>query len=205
MEKQLLELIGRVRALSQCGLVYVKDEYDIERYQELVEISNQMTAFISSHSIEDISDCFPLENDYVTPKVDIRAVVFNADDEILLVQEKDGCWSLPGGWADVGYSPKEVAIKEVKEETGLDVAPVRLLAVMDKKHHNHPPALHYAYKIFILCELTGGEFRPAFDILSRGFFPQNSLPPLSLERVLKEQIDSMFDYKRNKQKEVIFD
>lgn len=205
MEKKILSLIGQVRALSQCGLVYAKDEYDMERYQELIHISNQLTALISTHSIEEIAGCFPLENDYVTPKVDIRAVVFNADSEILLVQEKDGCWSLPGGWADVGYSPKEVAIKEVKEETGLDVTPIKLLAVMDKKYHNHPPALHYVYKIFILCELSGGSFHPTFDILDRGFFGQNDLPPLSLERVLKEQIDIMFDYKTGKQKEALID
>ena len=88
----------------------------------------------------------------------------------------DGCWSLPGGWSDVGYSPKEVAAKEVKEETGLDVLPVRLLAVMDMSKHPHPAIPYYVYKFFILCELKGGSFTETFDILGKGFFRLEELP-----------------------------
>lgn len=206
MEKQLINFVNRIRALAQNGLVYAENEYDTERYTELLELSDKITGLVSGRSVAEIKDCFFMERDYVTPKVDIRAVVFNERNEILLVKERaDGCWSLPGGWADVGYSPKEVAAKEVKEETGLNVIPVKLLAVHDKKCHNHPPALHYAYKIFILCEITGGELRTAFDIPDNGFFPQNNLPPLSLERVLKSQIDLMFEYKENPQKEAVVD
>lgn len=206
MEKQLIELTNRIRAIAQNGLVYSLSEYDTERYEELLELSNQMTSLISGHSVSEIEDCFLIEKDYVTPKVDIRAVIFNQNGEILLVKEKaDGLWSLPGGWADVGFSPKEIAVKEVKEETGLDVIPTKLLAVLDKKCHNHPPALHYAYKIFILCEISGGKFESAFDILDCGFFPQTNLPPLSLGRVLKSQIDLMFEYKSDVKKEVIID
>lgn len=206
MEKQLINLVGRIRALAQNGLVYAENEYDTERYTELLELSDKITGLVFGYSVAEIKDCFSLEKDYVTPKVDIRAVVFNERHEILLVKERaDGCWSLPGGWADVGYSPKEMAVKEVKEETGLEVVPLKLLAVQDKKCHNHPPALHYAYKIFILCEIIGGQLCPAFDIPDNGFFPQNNLPPLSLERVLKSQIDLMFDYKKNPQKESVVD
>lgn len=205
-EKKLIEIAGRIRSLAQNGLVYSENEYDTDRYEELLNLSNGMTALVADSSLQEIKDCFVIEKDYVTPKVDIRAVVFNEKDQILLVKEKlDGCWSLPGGWADIGYSPTEVAVKEVKEETGLEVKVVKLLAVLDKKCHNHPPALHYAYKIFILCEITGGDFTSAFDILDKGFFNQNDLPPLSLERVLKEQIDLMYEYKRNPRKEAIID
>lgn len=105
----------------------------------------------------------------------------------------------------MGFSPKEIAIKEVKEETGLDVVPIKLLAVLDQKSHNHPPALHYAYKIFILCEISGGELSTAFDILDCNFYPQDNLPPLSLSRVLKSQIDLMYQYKNDNGKEVILD
>jgi len=204
--KELINSINRIRSLAQNGMFYATNEYDAERYQELLTISNHLTAILGDYEPEEISACFPLEEDYVTPKVDIRAVVFNENDEILLVREKaDGCWSLPGGWSDVGYSPKEIAVKEVKEETGLDVQAVKLLAVMDKKCHNHPPALHYAYKLFILCKLQGGTFSEAFDILDKGFFKQDNLPPLSLERVLEEQINLMFEYKINPAKEVWLD
>lgn len=206
MEKQLIELTNRIRAIAQNGLVYSLSEYDTERYEELLELSNKITSLVSGHTISEIKQCYSVEKDYVTPKVDIRAVAFNTNNEILMVKEKaDGHWSLPGGWADVGFSPKEIAIKEVKEETGLDVLPIKLLAVFDKKRHNHPPAPHYAYKIFILCEISGGELTTAFDILDCGFFPQGNLPPLSLDRVLKSQIDLMFEYKNNKQKEAIID
>lgn len=206
MEKQLVELAARIRALSQTGLVYSEDDYDRERYEELLALSHQIIALASGQTLEVIKDCFFIEKDYVTPKVDVRAVIFNEKEEILLVQERaDGCWSLPGGWADVGYSPSEVAVKEVKEETGLEVVPNRLLAVMDKRCHHHPPALHYAYKIFIQCEIVGGEQGSAFDILGCGFFAQDNLPPLSLDRVLKSQIDLMYEYKNNPSKVAVTD
>lgn len=195
IEKGLLVAAARIRALSQIGLVYAADEYNMERYQELLSISNEMTALITGNHVSVIEKCFHVEQDYVTPKVDIRAAVFNEQGEILLVQERaDGCWAMPGGWADVGYSPSEVAVKEVKEETGLDVRAIRIVAIHDKRCHPHPPATHYAYKIFILCQLLGGEFTSAFDILDKGFFGQSNIPSLSEERTLKSQIDLMFEF-----------
>jgi ADP-ribose pyrophosphatase YjhB (NUDIX family) len=109
----------------------------------------------------------------------------------------DGRWSLPGGWADVGYTPEEVAVKETKEETGLDVCAKRLLAVMDKRCHPHPASPFYVYKLFILCEITGGVFTSTFDILDKGFFALDSLPPLSHDRILPEQIRLMDELRRD--------
>lgn len=206
MEKELTILANRIRALAQNGLVYAADAYNEERYEELLQLSHGILATVSGRSNEEIAACFPVEQDYVTPKIDIRAVVFNEREELLLVREKsDGLWSLPGGWADVGYSPGEVAVKEVREESGLEVKPLRLLAVHDKKCHNHPPAMHYAYKIFIECGLCGGSLSAAFDILDSGFFSLENLPPLSLERVLPEQIMLLADLHRNPAKPVDFD
>lgn len=208
MEKynELNVLAQRIRALSQNGLTYSLSEYDTERYNELIHISNEIVALSAGLDTESIGMCYHPRKEYITPKVDIRAVVFNTRNEILLVKEKmDGLWSLPGGWADVGYSPKQVAVKEVKEETGLDVRPVRLLSVMDMHFHPHPAIPFYVYKFFILCEVTGGEFTEAFDILGKGFFKQDRLPPLSLERVLPEQINRMFEYQRDSSLEVYLD
>lgn len=144
--KELILLAQRIRALSQTGLVYSLSEYDTERYEELSRLSDEITALATGLKPDDVASGYRPAQEYVTPKVDIRAVVFNEKDEILLVREKmDGCWSLPGGWSDVGYSPKEVAAKEVKEETGLDVLPVRLLAVMDMSKHPHPAIPYYVY------------------------------------------------------------
>jgi len=206
IENDLLNIVKRVRALAQTGLVYQDNDYDRERYEELVELSDRMTALVTGNEVSVIRDCFRVEDDYVTPKVDIRAVVFNDNDELLMVQEKaDGGWSIPGGWADVGYSPSEVAVKEVKEETGLDVEAVRLLAILDKRCHPHPPHTHYAYKVFILCRLTGGEFAATFDILDSGFFPLDKLPPLSEERILKSQIEMLYDLKIHPEKPAVTD
>lgn len=205
-EKNFLNKLNRIRSLAQNGLFYSNNEYDTERYTELLELCNSMTAELTDNKISTITNCFIPPTDYVTPKVDIRAVVFNKENEILLVQEKaDGKWSLPGGWSDVGLSPTEVAVKEVKEETGLEVKPIRLLAVLDKRCHPYPPALHYVYKMFILCEIVKGEFNHTFDILGKGYFRLDALPPLSEERVIKEHIDLMFEYKQHPEKQVIID
>lgn len=204
--EKLIGLAQRIRALSQNGLVYSLSEYDTERYEELTALSDQITALATGLEPEDVARSYHPAKEYVTPKVDIRAVVFNEKDEILLVREKaDGCWSLPGGWSDVGYSPKEVAVKEVGEETGLEVHPVRLLAVMDMSKHPHPPIPYYVYKFFILCELKGGAFTETFDILGKGFFRLDELPPLSLERVLPEQIQRMYAYYKHPGEDVYLD
>lgn len=195
--RHIVTLAQRVKALSQNGLLYSTNEYDTDRYNELSRIADELLSDVSGQTPEQIAKSFPPEDDYVTPKVDIRAAVFDTEGRILLVRERDGLWSVPGGWADVGYSPREVAVKEVKEETGLDIRPVRLIAVHDKKCHAHPPATHYAYKILILCEIVGGEMSTAFDILDRGFFAVDALPPLSEERILKEQIDLMVKCRKN--------
>lgn len=188
-EKALILLAQRIRALSQNGLTYCANEYDRERYDELTALSDQLTALATGLDAEAIHTCFSPIKEYTTPKVDIRAVVLNEKGEILLVREHaDGLWSLPGGWSDVGFSPKEVAVKEVKEESGLEVRATRLLAVMDMSKHPHPMIPFYVYKFFILCEVTGGVFTDTFDILDKGFFPPDQLPPLSLERVLPQQI-----------------
>lgn len=193
----IVELAQRIKALSQNGLLYSTNEYDTDRYSELSGIADELLSDVSGATPEQIAQCFPPEDDYVTPKVDIRAAVFDEKGRILMVRERDGLWSVPGGWADVGYSPREVVVKEVKEETGLDVRPVKLIAVHDKKCHAHPPATHYAYKILILCEIIGGEMASAFDILDRGFFAVDELPPLSEERIIKEQIDLMVNCRNN--------
>jgi ADP-ribose pyrophosphatase YjhB (NUDIX family) len=196
--KELITLAQRVRALSQTGLAYAANGYEIERCRELIAVSDRITSIVSGIGEDEINACYIPVKEYATPKVDIRAVIFNENDEVLLVREKlDGRWSMPGGWSDVGFTPKEVVIKETKEETGLDVHAERLLAVMDKRCHAHPAGPFYIYKMFILCEVLGGEFNEAFDILDKGFFPLNDLPPLSLDRILPEQIYLMNELRKN--------
>ena len=196
--KELITLAQRIRALSQTGLAYSVNDYDTERCRDLIAISDRIASIVSGIGEDEINACYIPVKEYVTPKTDIRAVIFNDHDEVLLVREKlDGRWSMPGGWAEVGYTPKEVAVKETKEETGLDVRVVRLLAVMDKRCHAHPVNPFYIYKMFILCEVLGGQFNEAFDIIDKGFFPLDHLPPLSLDRILSGQINLMNELRRN--------
>ncbi|MDR2680984.1 MAG: NUDIX hydrolase N-terminal domain-containing protein [Tannerella sp.] len=195
---ELITIAQRIRAVSQTALAYSVNEYEIDRSKELIAISDRITAIVSGAKEEDIRADYHPVKEYVTPKVDIRAVIFNSRDEILLVREKaDGRWSLPGGWSDVGFTPTEIVIKEAKEETGFDVRVIRLLAVLDKRCYNHPASPFYIYKFCFLCEITGGEDSLTFDILDKGFFALDSLPPLSLDRILPEQIKMLDTLRRD--------
>ena len=186
---ELITIAQRIRAMSQTALVYSTNDYEIERSHEMITLSDRIVSIVSGIDDNIIHADYHPAKEYVTPKIDIRAVIFNAKDEILLVKEKaDGKWALPGGWADVGFTPKEVIIKETKEETGFCVHVVRLLAVFDKRCHNHPASPFYIYKLCFLCEITGGDGELTYDILDKGFFALDRLPPLSIDRILPEQI-----------------
>jgi len=202
----LLNYTKRLKAMAHLGLTYATNEYDMERYKELEQISLEMMHEVTAAPLEALSNYYNDAKEYITPKTDIRAVIFKDKEEILLVKEKaDGQWSLPGGWADIGQTPTEVAVKEVLEETGFSVKAVRLLAVLDKRCHPHPPYLDYVYKMFIQCEIVDGGYIPAFDILDIGFFSQNNIPPLSEHRVIASQINLMFEYLYNPDKQVTID
>jgi len=205
MEPKWLEWAKELQAIAQTGLTYTKDIYDKERYEALRQISVEILASYTSVSTEQIVLAFANEKGYATPKVDVRGVIFQ-DNRILLVREKlDGAWSLPGGWADIGYSPSEIAVKEVQEESGFDVAPVRLLAVLDKKFHKHPPAPYHVYKFFVQCAITGGAAKTGVETSAVGFFERDHLPELSLERNTPEQVRMMFEFLDNPSKGVILD
>jgi len=205
MEQKWLTWAKEIQAIAQTGLTYAKDVYDIERYQVLRELSVDILANYTFESKERIRLSFAGEGGYATPKVDVRGVVFR-EDEILLVREKlDGNWALPGGWGDIGLSPSEVVVKEIKEESGFEAEAVRLLAVLDKKFHNHPPEPYHVYKFFILCRIVGGEAMEGVETSEVSFFAEDKLPELSTERNTEAQIRTMFEYLRNPEKVVILD
>lgn len=185
-----LNEIKRLTALADTGLLYCKNEYDKERYLELKEISFRLLHEFSGSSMEDLKFMLPTVKDYPTAKVDIRGLVISEDKKILLVKESiDGKWSLPGGWGDIGHSPKETIVKEFKEETGLDVIPERLLAIFDKKMHPHPPQPFYVYKMVFYCKQVSTEITKGFDVLDVQYFSIDNLPELSEDRILKSQIN----------------
>lgn len=150
-QEKYLNLVKRIKSIADTGLVYAENKYEKERYTELREISLTLLSDISSQPFETLSSFYMPDKDYPTPKVDIRVLAMNKMNQILMVKESyDGKWSLLGGWGDIGFTPSEVAIKEIKEETELTASVLRLLAVYDKKNHPHPLQPFYVYKI-VFC------------------------------------------------------
>jgi len=192
---ELLLLAKRVQAIAESGLYYTESDYDMDRYGDLEEISTRMISLITHLSQETVKTVTPENNGYRTPKVDVRCVIFNDNHEILMVRERvDSCWSLPGGWCDIGFTPTEIAEKEAFEEAGIRVKAKRLLAVFDKKCHDHPEDLFYTYKIFMECEAVDFEISTGMETLDAGFFSQHGLPPLSMPRNTPYQVNKMFDF-----------
>lgn len=205
MEPKWLDWAKQLQSIAQAGLTYSKDVYDLERFELLRDMSIEMMSQHTAMDKEMIRDLFANETGYATPKVDVRAVVFR-DNQILMVKEKaDGVWSLPGGWGDIGLTPSEVAVNEVKEESGFDVKAVKLLGVLDKKCHPHPASPYHVYKIFIQCEIIGGEPQTGIETNAVEFFSEDDLPPLSVARNTESQIQLAFKHLHNPQEPVYFD
>lgn len=206
MKRTFFEQIKRIQALSEIGLEFSTIPYDQERYSEIQEICLEMMEQLTDIPVEIIRPVIQEKNGYKTPKVDVRAVVFNQEGQILLVREKvDGCWSLPGGWADVGYTPRQIAEKECFEEAGLKVKATRLLAVMDKTAQQMPPEFEYVYKLFIECTPKDYLISVGSETSGVDWFDEKDLPELSRPRNLESQIRMMFEYYRNERTDVFLD
>jgi ADP-ribose pyrophosphatase YjhB (NUDIX family) len=192
-----LEWGKQLQAIAQNGLTYTDGPFDRERYKLLQAIAAEILATYSNVEPSYVLDLFALEDGYATPKVDVRGAVFR-DDTILLVRERsDGCWTLPGGWADIGDSPSEAVVREVYEESGYRTRAIKLLAVYERNKHGHPPLKHSVYKIFIQCELLGGSPSENLETDGVGFFRENEIPELSLTRVMPAQIARLFEHYRH--------
>lgn len=206
LNTEFLNEIKRLKSLADTGLLYSKNEYDKERYKELQDISFNLLHKFSGLDIQDLKFLLPQATDYPTAKVDIRGLAISSDNKILLARESaDGKWSLPGGWGDIGYSPKETIIKEFKEETGLDVIAERLLAVFDKKMHAHPPQPFYVYKMVFYCKIISAEITKGFDVLDVQYFDIENLPELSEDRILKKQVRFLYNKVISGDKDVYVD
>ena len=203
-EPKWLKWAKQIQAISQTGLTYTKDVYDAERYEELRNLSLEIMEEYTGLEQRAIRDLFANETGYATPKVDIRCVVFS-EGKVLMVREKaDGAWSLPGGWADIGLTPGEIAVNETREESGYEIVPERVLAILDTGKHN-PPSPYHVYKIFILCKLTGGKAQEGVETDGIGFFDRDSIPEVSAERNTREQVEMMFRLAEDPAAQTLFD
>lgn len=187
MNLDWLNWAQRIQALAQAGITFTKDKYDMERYDELLAISAEMMACAKNLDAASVKETFVQQNGYQTPKIDVRGVVIK-DNHILLVQEEtDGTWALPGGYCEVGLSPAENIVKEIKEESGYDSKYERVLALFDTKKHRHPPHMFHFYKLVLHCTITGGTATTGVETSNVGFFSFDDLPPLSANRNTLEQ------------------
>ncbi len=204
MEKWLKWAI-EIQSLAQTGLAYTKDSYDKERYERLREISAEMIEEKSNIKLEKVKELFCSEKGYPTPKIDTRAAIFK-NNKILLVHETNDTWSLPGGWCDVLESVRSNTIKEVKEETGLNVKTEKIISVQDRNKHNKPIYAYGVCKIFVLCKVTGGTFVDNIETTEIDYFSLEDIPDnLATEKVNKEQIEMCFKASRDKNWQTTFD
>lgn len=201
MDTKWLQWARLIKSWAQTGIAYSKDAYDIERYEKFQDLSAEIVAEHSIYDMGHVKQVLDHETGPATPKVDVRGVVFK-DDALLMVREisDHNRWTLPGGWADVNDSPAASTVREVFEESGYETRAVKLLAVYDKTRHDHPPAFLYVYKMFFLCELTGGTATVSMETSEVGFFKEDDLPPaddLSLGRVTRKQLHRLFEFHRD--------
>jgi ADP-ribose pyrophosphatase YjhB (NUDIX family) len=176
------------------------DPYDRERYEAIRQLAARMFAARTDAPVERIEALFARETGYPTPKVDVRAAVFDDDDRILMVRETSdgGRWTLPGGWADVNRTAAENAAKEALEESGFEVEPLKLAAVWDRTKQGHAPHVFSCCKFFFVCALIGGRAATSHETSEVGWFHEADIPAdLSLERVLPQQIRRMFAHRRD--------
>lgn len=203
-DKKWLEWAVELQAIAQAGLHYGKDCFDQERYERIREISAEMISTQSEIPVEKVRDLFCCETGYQTPKIDSRAAVFK-DNRILLVKEADGNWSLPGGWVDVNLSVKENIIKEVREESGLEVRVDKVIAVQDREKHNLPVYAYKICKIFMQCSVIGGSFQVNNETTDSRYFSLEELPPLAEEKCNEEQIRMCFQAFSDEMWETVLD
>ncbi|MEG1433596.1 MULTISPECIES: NUDIX hydrolase [Eubacterium] len=190
MEEKWLTWAKKIQSLSQCGLAYCDNQFDIERYEAFRALSIEILETYTEVDTHQIKDLFCNETGYQTPKVDVRGAIFK-NDQILLVKEtQDGKWSMPGGWADIGLSVKENVEKEVREEAGMVVHATRLVAMMDwlRSQKNCPFSI---YKVFMLCDIEGGHFMENIETEAADFFSLETLPPLS-HRITKDTVEMCY-------------
>ncbi len=201
------DIAKRLKTISQAGKHFAGDEYELKRHEELEEITAQILAHHTNSQVDDVKGILQADTGYPTPKADARGVVFK-DDKILMVKEiADGGWTLPGGWCDCGLTASENVVREVAEESGYEVKVTRLLAVYDRDTQGHtPPYPFNIYKLFFLCELTGGQATTSNETSEVAWFAEDQLPEnLSRGRTLPHELKLFFEQYRNPDMPATFD
>ena len=203
--KRWAEWANRIRGLADTGLALCENHFDRDRYEKLREIALAMSADLAGAPLDELRGLLPLEPGYVTPKVDVRGAIFEGERVLLVREAMDGLWTLPGGWADVGDSPREAVEREIREESGYLSRATKLAAAYDRSRHDHPPQAVYVYKLLFVCERTGGAPATSTETLAVDFFPLDALPPLSRVRITEAQIRRLYEHHRHPEWPTEFD
>jgi ADP-ribose pyrophosphatase YjhB (NUDIX family) len=211
--QDLLRWSEALSGIARTGLGFTQSLYEQERFEEVLKVAADIRV-AAGHELESevlVEEWLKAVGDgvagYVTPKVAVGAVVGNDKDEILLVQRADsGVWLYPTGWADVGYSASEVVVKEVEEETGIEVEPVRIIAVLDglRLGFTRIPL----YSLIFQCRVLGGELRRhPLETADVGWFAEDALPfplagverwgPHAFAAIRGEPVEVLFDMPRS--------
>lgn len=205
MTEKWISWAKELQNLSQCALAYCNDRFDIERFERIRDISAEMAAEISDHPLEEIKATFCSGTGYQTPKMDSRSAVFR-EGKILLVQESNGSWALPGGWIDFDHTIRTNAAQEVFEEAGMRVEPIRMIALFDHNKRNGTIYPSNICSAFVLCRYLSGSFKPNMETISCSFFGLDELPkPLAEDKSNEEQIKMCFEAYKNENWQVVFD
>ena len=189
---QWLSWARELQAIAQTSLHYVENDYQRQRFERILELSAEITQAYTHLPAEQWVDIFNTQKGYATPKVDVRGVVFY-QGKILMVRERaDGRWTLPGGWADVGYVPSQAAEREVWEEAGFHVHARRVIGVYDA-NRTGPLEFFHAFKLIFLCDLIDGQATPSDETSEVAFFGRDELPALlSGERTRPRHLENAF-------------
>ncbi len=192
VDDKLIAWAVELQQISQSALYYCKNDYDIERFERIREISAEIMALKSGLDVSMVKGLFCNEVGYQTPKIDTRAALFK-DNKILLVQENTGFWALPGGWADIGNSLKENALRELWEEAGIIGEAKTLVACIDKSHGSLKRHPYGIYSFLILCDYVSGTFKANIETIASDYFSKDNLPKLAPYKTTIEQINLSFE------------
>lgn len=204
---ELIEISHELMAIANDSLLYCKDRFDIERFKQIRTIAAKlMEMSVDGISKEQAQEIFEENDGYQTPKIDTRAAIFNDKEQVLLVKDYDGKWAMPGGWCEYNTTIMENTVKEAREEAGLVVEPVRLVAAHSNRKHNNPKSFFYITRFFVLCNVAGGEFKPNEETTDARYFDVDSLPSdLNDHKSSPEQIRLCLEALRAKSWEPVID
>lgn len=172
------QFVSKIYAFSKIGIKYSKDPYALENYHELKGLAEQQME--EENYLSEAGILYPKEA-YPTPSVSVRILVFK-EGKLLMVQEKDDQkFCVPGGWCDVFESPKEAALKEVLQETGLEVSIRSLLGIFLRDKYKPKPSMVSEYCMYFLADIVGGTLNYNHELLSVDFYALDALPELSFK------------------------